>query len=96
MHITIIDSDPAVFARRPDATLMFLSYINCGGDETQLSQCPYLNDTGPTDGIVREGDGKVYCQRRRPDEFLVAKLRCSGKYLSLHVKLCNFRFSFTE
>ena len=49
MHITIIDSDPAVFARRPDATLMFLSYINCGGDETQLSQCPYLNDTGPTD-----------------------------------------------
>ena len=61
---------------------MFLSYINCGGDETQLSQCPYLNDAGPTDGIVREQDRKVYCPRGDSVdglyEYQVAKVRCSG------------------
>ena len=72
----------AVFARRPDPLLMFLSYINCGGDETQLSQCPYLNNAGPTDGIVWEGDGKVYCPwGGYVDglyEYQVAKVHCSG------------------
>ena len=69
-----------VFARRPDPLLMFLSYINCGGDETQLSQCPYLNDAGPTDGIVWYG--KDYCQwGGYVDglyEYQVAKVHCSG------------------
>ena len=50
----------------------------------------YLNDTGPTDGIVQEEDGMVYCLQGDGfdgvTEYQVVKVRCSGKCIIQRVE----------
>ena len=85
--ITLINSpgnsSEAVYAGRPDELLMYLSYINCSGHETQLTHCPYLNAAAAIDGIVWSGDGKVYCPWSVVVDGLwqyqVAKVYCTSK-----------------